>query len=481
MQPLEFGAQKQLFIDDLVIDEAVGVTRNLNQPAKYVGNPVMIPIYPWEGRLELFGTVWRDPDGSFRMWYQGMGGMGVADMGLDLSGTPLADLDFDMRNLQYSICYATSHDGIHWERPNLGLVEFNGATDNNIVIANAAFANVIEDPRDPDPNRRYKSLFFEDPDWQALGSLHIDQGVSVAFSPDGLRWTKHPGNPVITRSSDSHTLFGWDESHGCYVAYARPTMREGNMTRRIGRCVSGDFVNWSDPEDVLAPDEHDPPAVEFYGMPVFRYEGHYLGLLYVFHTRPEEPIQRNFRNFGPIDVQLASSRDGVNWDRAGDREPFIPNGPPGSDDAGEIFVARAPVVVDDELWFYYSPSAVEHGVTGRSGPICLAKLRKDGFVSVDAGDDTGTLVTRPFRCDGGLLTINAAARGGLVGVAVLDESGTQHRGYSLHECALFDGDSVRQRITWKEKRSLDELQGRNIRLKFYLRNAKLYAFTVGRE
>ena len=204
MQPLEFGAQKQLFIDDLVIDEAVGVTRNLNQPAKYVGNPVMIPIYPWEGRLELFGTVWRDADGSFRMWYQGMGGMGVADMGLDLTGTQLEDLNFDMRNLQYSICYATSHDGVNWERPNLGLVEHDGTTDNNIVISNAAFANVIEDTRDPDPDRRYKSLFFEDQDWAALGSLHIDQGVSVAFSPDGLRWTKHPGNPVITRSSDSH-------------------------------------------------------------------------------------------------------------------------------------------------------------------------------------------------------------------------------------------------------------------------------------
>ena len=478
MPPLEFGGQKQLFIDDLVIDEAVGVRRNLNQPDKYVGNPVMIPLYPWEGRLELFGTVRRDPDGGFRMWYQGMGGMGVARMGLDLAGTHLEDLNFDLRNLHYSICYATSHDGIHWVRPNLGLVEHNGTTDNNIVISNAAFANVIEDTRDPDPNRRYKSLFFEDQDWEALGSPHIDQGVSVAYSPDGLHWTKHPDNPVITRSSDSHTLLGWDDLHGCYVAYARPTMREGNITRRIGRCVSDDFVNWSDPEDVLVPDEHDPPAMEFYGMPVCRYEGHYLGLPYVFHARPEEPLQRNF---GTIDVQLASSRDGVSWERAGDRKPFIPNGPPGSIDAGEIFVARGPVAVDDELWFYYSPGAMEHGVTGRSGPICLAKLRRDGFVSVDAGDETGALVTKTFRCAGGPLTINAAARGGLVGVAVLDEDGIQHRGYSRHECALFDGDSTSHRVTWRDKRSLDELQGRNIRLKFYLRNAKLFAFAVGQE
>ena len=211
-------------------------------------------------------------------------------------------------------------------------------------------------------------------------------------------------------------------------------------------------------------------------MPVFRYEGHYLGLLYAYHARPEEPKQRNF---GTIDVQLASSRDGVHWDRAGGRRPFIPNGPPGSIDSGEIYTARGPVAVGDELWFYYSPGTMEHGVTGRSGPICLAKLRMDGFVSVDAGDETGAMVTKPFRCDGGPLTINASARGGLVGVAVLDEDGVQYQGFSRQECALFDGDSIGHRVTWREKPSPEELKGKNIRLKFYLRSSKLYAFTVG--
>ena len=129
-------------------------------------------------------------------------------------------------------------------------------------------------------------------------------------------------------------------------------------------------------------------------------------------------------------------------------------------------------------WFYYGASASEHGVTGRSGSICLAKLRLDGFVSVDAGDETGRLVTKPFRCDGGRLWINAAARGGLVGVAVLDEAGIQHEGYTRADCALFDGDSVKHNLTWRDKASLDELRGRNIRLKFYLRNAQLYSFAA---
>ena len=473
-QTIEVGTRKQLFIDDLVIDETVGVVRTLNQPAKYVGNPVMIPLYPWEGRIELYGTViWDAKSGQYRMWYLGQGAMGLRPMSARRRYSPWPPDGFDGSNLLFTICYATSNDGIFWERPNLGLVEYEGSQDNNIVLLNASGANVIEDPRDPDPDRLYKSLFFEsrDPD----GTPNMGDGVSVAFSRDGLRWKKYEGNPVITRSSDSHSLLGWDDLHGKYVSYCRPSVHEGNKTRRIGRSVSDDFENWTVPEDALAPDDDDPPGMEFYGMPVFKYEGLYLGQLYAYQTRPEEP---QIRFAGSIHVQLAVSRDGIGWERVGGRKSFIPNGPPGSIDTWEVMTATQPVVMGDELWFYYCATALEHGFTGRSGPICLAKLRLDGFVSVDAGDETSTLVTKPFRCEGGQLSINAAARGGMVGVAVLDESGTQFQGYSRQECALFDGDSVEHRITWREKGSLEELMGKDIRLKFYLRNASLYAFAV---
>ena len=474
VEPLEIGSTRQLFIDDHLIDHTHGVVRTLNQPAKYEGNPVMIPLYPWEGRVALYGTVWYDCDaGGFRMWYQGYGGQGIPPMGVGNSNSPWKG--FDASTLLYTIGYATSQDGIFWDRPNLGLVEYKGSRDNNLVMSDASFANVIKDGRDPDPERLYKALFFEarDPN----GTPNMGDGVSIAFSPDGLRWTKYVGNPVITRSSDTHVLLGWDDRHHCYVGYCRPSVHEGNKTRRIGRSVSDDFVNWSDPEDVLAPDEHDEAGVEFYGMPTFKYEGLYIGQLYILHAPPEEPP---IRFAGTIDVQLAVSRDGMAWERAGDRKPFIPNGPPGSIDAGEIMTARAPVVMNDELWFYYCACTTEHGVTGRSGPICLAKLRLDGFVSVDADNQMGTLVTKPFRCDGGRLSLNTAASGGSVAVAVLDESGIQYEGYSSTDCALFDGDSVRHTVTWRERTCLDELRGFNIRLKFYLRHARLYSFAQGR-
>ena len=485
---LDVGTKKQLFIDGLVIDEEHGVTRNLNQPSKYVGNPIMIPLYPWEGRLELYGTVWREPNGLFRMWYQGLGGMGTP--ALDYDGSPLAKIPgqettwekFQPSNLLMNVCYATSDNGIHWERPNLGIEEYQGSRDNNIVILDAGFGNVIKDTRDPDPDRLYKALFWESPDFDPSGKPNTGESVSVAFSPDGIHWTKYPGNPVLTRSSDTHMLLGWDELHGKYVAYPRPTTREGDASRRIGRSTSQDFENWTEIEEVLRPDSQDPFGMEFYGMPVFKYEDMYIGQLYALHARPEEvadPSQT--RNDSVIDVQLTSSRDGVIWERAGGRNAFIPNGVPGSIDSGEIWTAKEPVIVENEIWFYYCAGAMEHGITGRSGPICLAKLRLDGFVSVDAGEDAGSLITKPFRCEGGPLEINASARGGVVEVAVLDESGIQYQGYSRQECALFDGDSVDHCVTWREKLSLEELKGNTIRLKFYLQNASLYSFNVGNK
>ena len=259
------------------------------------------------------------------------------------------------------------------------------------------------------------------------------------------------------------------------MAYCRPSVHEGDHdppNRTLGQ--RGLYPLEPIPQEVVVPDERDPPGLQFYQMPVFKYEGFYIGQLAAYHTFPEEP---HIRFFGTIDIQLAASRDGIGWERVGDRKPFIPNGPPASIDSGEVYMANAPVRVGDELWFYYSPCAIEHGPTGRSGPICLAKLRLDGFVSVDAGEDMGTLVTQPFTFEGDSLEINAQARGGLAAVAVLDRQGTQVPGFGKTDCAIFDSDSVRHTVTWRQV-SIGSLKGKVIRLKFYLRNARLYSFRL---
>ena len=459
-EPVEMQGKRQLFIDDHIEEETSGLARVMNRPVKYAGNPVVSPTYPWErGCVDIYGTVMRNPeDGTFRMWYQGFG------------GSP------------YSACYATSKDGVFWDKPNLGLIEYDGSRENNLFMHDASVLNVIEDAREQDPARRYKSLFYEALNPQNRHGDNPDLTASVAFSSDGLRWTKYEGNPVLTNVSDVHTLLGWDDLHGCYVAYPRPGVRNGTNTRVIGRSVSDDFMSWTQPETVMEPDEYDPPGMEFYGMSVFKYEDMYLGLAWAYHTPPEEPW---VRMQGTIDVQLASSRDGIRWRRAENREAFIPLGPRGSMDQAQICAAKEPVRVGDELWIYHGAVSTFHGEPSTFGPsaalsgqICLSKLRLDGFYSRDAGSAGGTLMTRPLLCEGGRLSINADARGGAVAVAVLDRDGVQVPGYSAQDCAVFDGDSVRHSMTWRDSTTLDSLAGQQIRLKFYLRSAKLYSFAI---
>ena len=458
--PIELRGKRQLFVDDHIEEETRGLERVLNQPVKYAGNPVISPTYPWErGCVDIYGTVMRDPeDGSFRMWYQGFG------------GSP------------YSACYATSKDGVFWDKPNLGLIDYDGSKENNLFMHDASVLNVINDSREQDPARQYKSLFFEALNPQNRQGSNADLTASVAFSPDGLHWTKHEGNPVLTNVSDVHTLLGWDDLQGCYVAYPRPGLRNGTNIRVIGRSISGDFMSWTPPEIVMEPDELDPPGMEFYGMSVFKYEDMYLGMVWAYHTPPEESL---VRMQGTIDVQLAASRDGIRWQRAGNRDTFIPLGPGSSIDRAQICTAKEPVKVGDELWIYHGAVTTFHGEPATYGPsaalsghIFLSKLRLDGFVSQDAGSAGGTLLTKPFLCEGGRLAINADARGGTVAVAVLDREGVQMPGYSAQDCAVFDGDGVRHNVTWRNATTLDALAGHQIRLKFYLRSAKLYSFAV---
>jgi hypothetical protein len=450
MSVLELGGRRQLFIDDYLVDDARGVTKVLKQPTKYAGNPVLRRTHSWMSSVGIYGTVIHEPDqGLFRMWYQGYG------------------------DGHYRGCYATSRDGIFWDKSGLGLVEVDGNADNNVIIPHACVPNVIKDERDDDPERLYKSLFWDRTTKLKLGTA----SVSVAFSPDGQHWTGYENNPILTGTGDTHTLLGWDENHEQYVAYVRPGPPEtGDYVRLIGRSVSDDFLNWTMPEVVLAPDDQDPPGLEFYGMPVFDYEGLYIGLPWAYHGYPEEA---GTTKGATVDVQLAVSRDGISWDRDGDRRPFIPLGPPGSLDQKIIYGAKEPVIVGDELWFYYSAGDADHGVPEANTGICMAKLRLDGFVAVEAGAVGGTLLTKPFICDGGTLNINAEARGGAVSVAVLDEACYETDGYRYIDSALFDGDSVRHQATWRDPVSLDAVKGTPIRLKFYLTSASLYSFAVG--
>jgi len=442
----------QLFVDDALIAYKSGVARRVHACTK-LDAPVLEPQTPWENegddqRVYVYGTVLRDEhSGLFRLWY----------------------------NRGSHVLYATSRDGLRWDRPELGLVELNGSKTNNCVLTSIHSPSVVYSP-DAAPEERYVLLGCR----KNPGSAY-----HVARSPDGLHWEFYPKNPVLTGGDTSTLMFDPDDK--TYFAFHKVSAEwRGYKRRLVYLSVSRDLQTWSPPELVMAPDEMDDLAVQreggqygqFYNMSAFPYGGQFLGFVTHFrYTGPparKGPEQSN--SDGPIDVQLVHSRDGRAWKRCEDRSPVIPNGPHGYDAGCILGVANGVVPVGDEVWTYYTAITTTHGgfVPEKRVTIALAKWRRDGFVSLDAGEEAGIVRTVALECPRGRLTVNAVADA--LTVAVLDASGTEIPGYTHADCTPIHGDSVCHAIAWKNQSFLPENQ--ILCLEFRMQRACLYSFRI---
>ena len=158
--------------------------------------------------------------------------------------------------------------------------------------------------------------------WTKTKDLVHHYHIKYAESNDGIHWKQYENNPVLHDTGDTHSLFGWDPAHKSYVAYIRPggPKDRTKYTRIIGRSESENFIDWTEPIPVLEPSASEP-YIEYYAMPVFKYEHLYLGLLWVFHVNKEEPKPRRS---GTIDIYLTVSKDGIKWDKV-DNEKALPS------------------------------------------------------------------------------------------------------------------------------------------------------------
>jgi hypothetical protein len=447
--------QAQLFLDDFVIEKMEGLKRTLHQPAKR-GAVIRSP-QPEKTVQTRSAPAWDPSKQLYSLWV-----LGIDDT------------------------FWQSKDGLHWtpgQKPNLRT------------------ELVVRDPVDPKPARRFKAAL-------------PNEGFAV--SPDGVTWTKLEVPKVP--SSDEANL-SYDPDHGLFIHTVK---RGGKHGRAVAIATSRDFKTWTDLGVVFQADEEDqrrgrtnikarltdptleplryrePGAynVDVYNMGVFWYEGLYLGLPALFHSTGRVPNYPNTDGFHL--VQLACSRDLKHWTRLGDRQPFL--GPARTDsgayDLTQIIGPSVPVVRDDELWFYYTglkyranfdyvgtyPNGKAVPVRGRNrdvGAVCLAVLRRDGFLSLDAGTKPGTLKTKPFKLEGSKLLVNVDAAEGAVTVEILNEAGQPLAGYSGNDAASVHGmDEVRWQPRWKDRADLSALKNRLVRLQFTLRKAKLYAFRV---
>lgn len=444
----------QLFVDDYLVASKTGVLRQYHPFTKYAGNPVMTADKPWEGEnIYVYGTALPGATGTgYRLWYHALPG-----------------------DVKYRLCYAESADGVHWEKPNLGIVEYSGSKDNNIFIARSGSDHIPSILHTPwDAGRPYKMLNFDG---------GATPGFFASYSSDGIHWTDVANNPVVTGGDVGN--FMWDPLTSRFLGYVKLNSYVRELKRRaVGFSATADFETWPRARLILSPDDVDDrwvPAgtvqrTHFYGMGPFAYQTMYLGLLWIFRATDPEGYYD-----GPIYVELVSSRDGQNWTREeGGRPPILELGPPGSWDDGMVLTTQHPLLEGDTLKLYYggiddthaAPSGVWHSAIG------LATLRKDGFVSLDAHLAWGTVTTRNLRGAGGPLHVNCDASRGAVAVEVLDAKGGVIPGYGQDDCNAVRADGVDQIVTWKSHSELPSGNG-PIALRFAAFNASLYSFMAG--
>lgn len=425
-EPIDVGSRLELFVDDHLIGNISGdVRQQLLRPEPQ--EVVFVTDEPWEGNTSGYYTYFQDGD-LYRMIYRGW-------------------QHDDLKKAAHKevTCYAESKDGIHWTKPQLGLFEWNGSKENNIVWLTPGTHNFTafrdDNPATP-ADARYK----------ALGG---GRGGLLAFqSPDCKHWKLMQDKPVITNGAfDSQNLAFWDTDRGEYRAYWRYF---GNGVRAIRTATSPDFITWQHEADLTytkgTPNEHlYTNAIQKY----FRAPHLFIG----FPTRYEPQSQQ-------VEPILMTSRDGQMFHRYAD--PVVPRTAPQDRNHNRSnYMAWGMFQLPDkpnEISVY----ATENYYEPSPGRVRRFVYRVDGFVALRGGDDGGQVTTKPLRYKGEKLLLNYVVQtGGALGIEVLNEAGDV-----IGKSKPLSGDAVDAAVAWEEAPKLG--QG-TVQLRFTLKNADVYS------
>jgi hypothetical protein len=479
----DIGSRRQLFIDDHVIATTGNLKRSFHRARRH-GAPVMVPEHAWEGvgtapwpSVFLFGdVVWDGETKQYRMWY--------------------TTAKRDMAGGQHDVLYATSADGIEWQKPlDLGLVDYQGSSANNILIADTSAQTVLHMPHEPDSGKRYQLLTFD-------RSVHA---YAWRYSPDGLRWSAPVKIPALAGPGMADNLnVAYDHTRGLYVIavkkfdneYEHPVVGRlpGPGFRRWFMTTSRDGIECSplvEMTDLINVDDKQQymigercSGLNTYGLSMHAYHGVYLGIQWFFRVTDTEGFYTC--HGGPMDGRLLFSRDPAQQWQVPTRDFVIPRGSKDEWDWGMICgIANRPVLSPDgnEWRYYYGGWDFGHGTSRRRACIGLAKLRVDGFASIDSPDAAGVLETPPLTFAGRELVLNVSATGrdtegtrNFARVELLDGSGQVIDGYGQDDCDPIHSNSVNRLVTWRGNRDVSQLAGCEIRLRVFLKGAELYAF-----
>ena len=507
---LDVRDRKQLFIDERFIESSENVELRVNPPQK-----VEMVFEPWrDGPLVPCNIIHDAQRGVFRMYYVAF-----------------------HKNL--SLNYAESVDGLYWTAPGPDRKQVGIVSPDDPSRLLPLSGGLMVDPHDA-PERRYKVV------QDVHDAEHPERnGVYAYYSADGFQF-KEAGRvlPILTETG----LYPfWDERIRKYVCYMRVMntkkglrMIQGNQffyrpgftyespeglvdtiapegmvaegyenIRSRARIETDDILKpWPFPQDVpdtvyttpqhvpmvFHADKWDGFADVYDGAPEIYPYAQDVYLMYVamfrhFHPSRQPWFYRFADANGPIDVQLAVSRDGVHWKRW-DRQPYVKPGMNDEWDRWLHFLGRGTVPIGNYLYQYYWTTGRLHdslllrpevGEVSEGGParhaIGALRQRLDGFISANADHRGGSLTTPPIKFSGDRLLLNHETAGmGTMFVELRDPNDVPIPGYTLADCEEITGNDVAWEVRWRGSGDVSGLAGRPLKIHFRMVSAKLYAF-----
>ncbi len=431
------GPATMLFFDDECLYAREKIARKLGQPRRVGAYHETAGNCTWG-----YPSVFRDAaSGRWRMIYQA--GIKKANRGGGV------------------VLLAESDDGLQWVRRDTtkDYVIPDRVAPHQIFLSQPInlLSNVFEDLRAA-PAVRYKML--------------TTTPARLWTSPDLVHWTLQEGKNWQAEAPDPPSFVFWNALRRSYQITTRPD----HTDRRICLIETEDWETFTAPELVMQADADDPPLAQLYGMQVLPYEGYFIGALWMYHSGSARPTMAPHRySGGRQDTWLTYSLNGTHWQRCR-HEALFANGPAGAPDAGCLQVSSIVPLDDRTLRCYASSSTLEHGLCPpEDGYITAYDLRRDGFVCLEAGEETGLVGTRALYWRGGEVVLNIDASAGAARVRLLTPEGHSITGYAFDDCLPLTGDEVAWTPRWKNGKTLSALAGTMLRCDIELRQARLYA------
>ncbi len=510
--PILLEDRKHLFLDDVLIAENKNITFNVNPPR--MAERVIENI---EGPFRKHLNVIEDDGGLLRLYNA-------------------VDDDY--------LAVRTSRDGINWKVPDLENGYYKDNT-NIVLHESTGMGMVFIDPNAPPQER-----------WKYISDYHR-RGVSLYYSADGWSFKRYK-IPVLPFRSGSQANLFYDDQRQVYVAYHRsdftktlsgdtertfvltettdlikpwpfePVSQQKSldlaMSRRVrdlhpwyldnGPLTPGGFA--FEYPTIFAPDESiDPRETDIYVPKAMKYPwaaDTYLAFPVVyFHYEESNPLTRVIlmdpdrgRGSGPIETQMATSRDGIHWKRY-PRPVYIGNGQHEKWPVNQAYIAHGMIRRGDEIWQYYFGTEIYHSTWSKDkskSAVYRVVQRFDGFISADSPyEREGYFITKPLIFKGNRLVLNIDTDAtGYAQVGFLDDKGQPIPGFTVDDCVYINGDFIETEVEWfpnwqdfpsmegkkieeiesyknqfKFSKDLSELEGKVVQVVFRMRGSKLYS------